>query len=144
MNFDDIPNVIDIIGALVADARAEREEKEAKAKMARPPRPSPLPYPLPYSMSYWKLNPAKRRAYSAARKARKRRATAGWANKVAIGEIYAFAKIKTDLTGVKWEVDHIVPMKSKRVCGLHTDYNLQVIRRSENTSKGNRYWPDMP
>lgn len=42
------------------------------------------------------------------------------------------------------EVDHIVPINSKLVCGLHCVDNFQMLTRSENASKGNRYWPDMP
>lgn len=42
------------------------------------------------------------------------------------------------------EVDHIVPIKSDLVCGLHCIDNFQLLTRSENASKGNRYWPDMP
>lgn len=90
-----------------------------------------------------KKNQAYRTALQTARKARQLRATPGWANKVAIGEYYAFAAIKTRMTGEPWQVDHKVPLRSKKVCGLHTDYNLQVIRGVENSSKGNRTWPDM-
>lgn len=41
-------------------------------------------------------------------------------------------------------VDHIVPLQSDFVCGFHCHTNMQLITRSENSSKGNRYWPDMP
>ena len=42
------------------------------------------------------------------------------------------------------EVDHIVPINSDLVCGLHCVDNFQMLTREENASKGNRYWPDMP
>ena len=48
------------------------------------------------------------------------------------------------VTGEDWEVDHIVPLQSNIVCGLHNEFNLQVITKSANSSKRNYYWPDMP
>lgn len=47
-------------------------------------------------------------------------------------------------TELGMEVDHIVPITSDLVCGLHCIDNFQMLTREENASKGNRYWPDMP
>ena len=40
-------------------------------------------------------------------------------------------------------VDHIVPLKSQFVCGLHWEGNLQLLTSAENAAKGNRTWPNM-
>ena len=89
-------------------------------------------------------NTHKRNAHFAERRAMKAQACPAWANKFFIEEIYDLARLRTQYTGVRHEVDHIVPLKSSLVCGLHVEHNLQVIPAIENRKKHNRTWPGMP
>lgn len=67
-----------------------------------------------------------------------------WANKEAIQLVYEEAARLTAATGIPHQVDHIVPILSKKVCGFHVENNLQILTKSENIKKGNRHWPDQP
>lgn len=78
------------------------------------------------------------------RKRAKDLATPLWANREKMVLIYQAAKEISSATGVKHHVDHIVPLKSDLVCGLHNEFNLRVIPAAENLRKHNRYWPDQP
>lgn len=85
-----------------------------------------------------KAKPELHRASQMAREATKRNAIPKWADLDDIKQVYAEAQ------ALGLEVDHCVPLRSKRVCGLHVWDNLQLIPRADNVRKGNRYWPDMP
>lgn len=91
-----------------------------------------------------KRNPHVTRAAIVRRELSKINAIPSWANNFFISEIYDIARIRTKITGFVWHVDHIVPLRSKFVCGLHCEANLRVIPASINCSKNNRHWPDMP
>jgi hypothetical protein len=73
-----------------------------------------------------------------------RAATMEWGEEFFISEIYDLARKRTEITGQQWQVDHIVPIKSKLVCGLHVYWNLAVIPAQLNRRKSNLRWPDMP
>ena len=94
--------------------------------------------------AYEKANPEKVNAKDARRKAAKLRAMPAWANQFFIEETYDLAQRRSKLFGFKWHVDHVVPLQSSVVCGLHVPANLAVIPWLQNHAKGNRYWPGMP
>jgi hypothetical protein len=87
----------------------------------------------------YEQSPEKVLAKNAKRRATRLRATPPWVDHNAIAEVYAEAVRLTIETGIPYEVDHIVPLKNRRVCGLHVPWNLRAIPASENRSKGNKY-----
>jgi len=95
-----------------------------------------------YKKFHRKTNPHLYNANAAKRKATKLQATPSWANKEHIESLYLIASINRE-GGNDLHVDHIVPLQSNLVCGLHCEANLQLLPSSDNISKGNRHWPDM-
>lgn len=87
-------------------------------------------------------NPDKSNARSAKYRARKIQALQSWVDKEAIEGMYYLAALFRQ-TGLNVHVDHIVPLQSDTVCGLHCEANLQLLPGNINQSKGNRHWPDM-
>ena len=91
----------------------------------------------------WRQNNAGRvNASVAHRRAAKRNATPPWADQTAINAIYAEARWLQEFTGEPYHVDHIVPLNSDFVCGLHIPANLQAIPSVENLAKNNHSWPE--
>lgn len=92
-----------------------------------------------YRAKYSKEHPAEACAASAYRRALVQRATPSWGNRTAMQEFYTDAQSKSLSTGVSWHVDHIIPLRNKFVCGLHVEFNLQVIPGSANCRKSNSF-----
>ena len=86
-------------------------------------------------------NTDKRNAQTSLRKRRHREATPPWVTqeqKRVMRNLYLQAQRLTKITGERYVVDHIVPLISDVVCGLHVPWNLRVITQEENLKKSNK------
>lgn len=108
-------------------AKYERNKKAATARMAE----------------WRKANPHIVNAYAQKHKAARLQAVPPWADLNAIKEIYRKARALTKETGVQHHVDHIAPLQSSVVCGLHCEANLRIIPWIENIKKHNRLVPEL-
>ncbi len=76
------------------------------------------------------------------RRRRFRQATPKWLtpeDKLEIRLKYRLAIEMTRRTGVRYAVDHIVPLLGDTVSGLHVPWNLEVITQEENLKKSNKH-----
>jgi hypothetical protein len=111
-------------------ARIYREANREKTRLA--------------ALKWQKENRARATAAQNLRHASKLQATPKWADQEKILAFYEEAERLSEIYFRHYHVDHVVPLRSKIVCGLHWEGNLRVIPADENRSKGNRHWPDMP
>ena len=90
---------------------------------------------------YKKQNPELYKAFNSVRKRRHKNATPSWITteqKETIKQLYLNAMRLTKITGERYVVDHIIPLISPHVCGLHVPWNLRVITQEENLRKSNK------
>ena len=69
----------------------------------------------------------------ALRRARKKQATPPYIKPEELRQVY----LKAQELGQT--VDHIIPLTHPLVCGLHVPWNLQLLSKSENSSKHNKF-----
>lgn len=85
-----------------------------------------------------RLRPTKT-ASGASYRAKKTNATPPWLTKEDRAKIRLIFKEREQLSqlhGKEYHVDHILPLNSKLICGLHVPWNLRVICKMENLYKG--------
>lgn len=81
-------------------------------------------------------NPAKKRAERA--KERAKQAMPKWVDSISIVKIYA-EMVDLRKKGLDVHVDHIIPLNTDTVCGLHVPWNLRIVNASENRRKHNKF-----
>jgi len=90
---------------------------------------------------YKAQNPELYKAFVSVRRRRHKNATPKWITpeqKLAMRNLYLQAQALTKATGERYVVDHIIPLISPEVCGLHVPWNLRVITQEENLIKSNK------
>lgn len=93
------------------------------------------------SKSWRRVNKEKCRIQWSARDKRLKQATPKWLSEKQFFEIESFywlAKLQNQLNDMSYNVDHIIPLHNKSVCGLHVPWNLQILEESANKSKSNK------
>ena len=78
-------------------------------------------------------------ARAAGRSSLMKRATPPWSEADKIAVLYEKCKWLESLTGMKYHVDHVIPLQGDNVCGLHVWENLQILEASENIKKSNKF-----
>ncbi len=115
----------------------ERNKEMVKARAASRPSEEKKAHKLKYK----EANPELYKALTSVRKRRHRDATPLWVTaeqKLSMRQLYLQAQQLTKTTGERYVVDHIVPLISPDVCGLHVPWNLRVITQEENLKKSNK------
>ena len=114
--------------------RAKKHIKTRCEKLSNLRKIDPLPF-REKEREYYKRATHVFRAGEAAHRALKIKAKPKWLSKDQVEEINFFYKNRKK----GYQVDHIVPLNSDVVCGLHVAWNLQHLTKSENQQKRNKF-----
>jgi 5-methylcytosine-specific restriction endonuclease McrA len=119
---------------------ANREYVIAKA------RSTPNELKNKYRKVWAEKNPLSILANNKVRRRKHRDATPPWLTRTQKSEIralYQAAILSSQTTGERYVVDHIWPLRSDVVCGLHVPWNLRIITQKQNLEKSNKLPDDL-
>jgi len=92
-----------------------------------------------YAKSYYRKH--KHRHKEGVRKRRRIEKSASVATKkgaIELRRIRLKAQMLSIDTGIKHEVDHIIPLIHKKICGLNVPANVQILTKQKNRAKASR------
>ena len=95
-----------------------------------------------YKAKWAKANPGKVLAKLRRRQTAKQNALPAWLSKGQLSEMEELdttAALLTRHSDEPYQVDHIIPLLGKGVCGLHVPWNLQIMTGCANRKKRNYY-----
>lgn len=84
-------------------------------------------------------NSARMVARARAQEIAKLQRTPLWADLKKIEKVYEEARMMTLMMGEPWHVDHVIPLRGRKVSGLHVHGNLQLLPGVENMKKRNNF-----
>ena len=95
-----------------------------------------------YARDYRARNPDIVFSCRARRDAASKSRLAGWDSELTsfvVAEAAMLCAMRAKVTGFRWEVDHLIPLRGRSVSGLHVWNNLSVVPASFNRSKKNKF-----
>ena len=123
----------------------ERYYEKNKALVIARAQARPASEKRAYKQRYKEANLDLYNTLTSLRRRRFREATPPWISrkqKVEVRQLYQIAMTMSRTTGEQYVVDHIYPLRSEVVCGLHVPWNLRVVTQAENLQKSNSLPPD--
>ena len=83
----------------------------------------------------------KSRMYSSNNRAKRKKASVHYSKELTdfvLKEASILAKQREELFGIKWQIDHMIPIRARNVRGLHVWNNFQCLPQVMNISKCNK------
>ncbi len=77
--------------------------------------------------------------YSAERRSKLKKMHTDEFTSFVVNEAMELAKSREECTGIKWELDHTIPLNYHAATGLHTHHNMELVPASWNRAKSNRH-----